>query len=177
MWIPLVTCLCCLLASSRGQERASFRRGNDQRGRCQYSFTVESPMEASCPAAGGPELEGVKSRLALLEALVGRLTGAGESTQLREEKERLERQVQELQGQLGGLRQEVERLRARPCQTASSAGGSTQDRSQRPPSGECWTYQGHCDQKVPPDRDQGALTTHYKLACAFVEWRPSFTTE
>ncbi|XP_048845806.1 myocilin-like [Brienomyrus brachyistius] len=139
MWIPLVACLCCLLASSRGQERASFRRGNDQRGRCQYSFTVESPTEASCPAAGGPELEGVKSRLALLETLVGRLTGAGESggeiAPLRREKERLERQVQELQGQLGGLRQELESLRARPCQTASSARASAQDRSQRPLSG------------------------------------------
>ncbi|CAF90886.1 unnamed protein product [Tetraodon nigroviridis] len=34
-------------------------RGNDRAGRCLYTFTVPSPVEASCPQAGarggGPE--------------------------------------------------------------------------------------------------------------------------
>ncbi|KAG7487724.1 hypothetical protein MATL_G00026460 [Megalops atlanticus] len=156
MWLQVALCLSCLLLGSQGQERAAFHRTNDRTGRCQYTFTVASPTEASCPTVGGgPEVEALKSRLTLLEALVNRLVGgeagaaagAGpdrglreayvqvmeEKTQLQRDKQRLDRQVQDLQRRLEELRQETERLRARPCQQPPPPSASLQD--QRPASG------------------------------------------
>lgn len=133
-------CVSCLLMGTQAQSSANFRRANAGNGRCQYSFTVDSPTEASCPSPGSsPEMEALKSRLGLLEALVTRLVGGealsessagsgsqsglqdaynqvmGEKTQLEREKQRLDRQVQVLQRSMEDLRQEVERLRSRPC--------------------------------------------------------------
>ncbi|KAK7889332.1 hypothetical protein WMY93_024892 [Mugilogobius chulae] len=62
-------------AEGQAQDRAAMWRGNDRNGRCQYSFTVPSPSESSCPQNGGPEVEGLKARLSLLEVLVARLSG------------------------------------------------------------------------------------------------------
>lgn len=133
-------CVSCLLMGTQAQSSASFQRANAGNGRCQYSFTVDSPTEASCPSPGSsPEMEALKSRLGLLEALVARLVGGealsespagsesqsglqdaynqvmGENTQLQREKQRLDRQVQVLQQKMEELRQEAERLRSRPC--------------------------------------------------------------
>lgn len=148
----LFLCLSCLtLASqSQAQDQASLRRANDQAGRCHYTFTVASPEESSCPGGSvKPEMDGVLSRLTLLEALVSRLiagtdgsadTGVeadgevglqeaysqvtGERNQLQQDKERLNRQVQELQRRLDELSQEAESLRQRPCQQAHTSGGA-----------------------------------------------------
>ncbi|KPP59264.1 myocilin-like [Scleropages formosus] len=145
-------CLFCLLASIPAQDRASFRRSNDRSGRCQYSFTVDSPTEASCPGPGGADIQALQSRLTLLEALVSRLAGgetgtgtmgkqaalqekyaqvAAERTRLQRDKERLDAQVQELQGRLSELQLEAQRLRAKPCQLSSSPGGPLQGGDQR----------------------------------------------
>ncbi|XP_034558381.1 myocilin-like [Notolabrus celidotus] len=145
MWLQgFYLCLSCLTLStvSQTQDRASLHRSNDHAGRCQYTFSVASPQESSCPGSNvKPEMDGVLSRLTLLEALVSRLiagqdgdveTGVtandeeglqeafsqvtGERNQLQEDKSRLNRQVQELQRRLEELSQEAENLRQKPCQ-------------------------------------------------------------
>lgn len=118
-------------------------RANDRSGRCQYTFTVASPSEASCPQAGGPEMEGLKARLSMLEVLVSRLAGTGDaavsgSTRAAEaaasselqaalnqavgerdllqgEKRRLEQELERLQRRTEEMRRETERLKSRPC--------------------------------------------------------------
>lgn len=144
MFLLLSMCMCTLLLGGSAQDRASLWRGNDRSGRCQYTFSVPSPTEASCPQSGGPELEGLKARLGLLEVLVSRLTGGetgvpgagagtvsqssqssqlqqalnqavGERNLLRGEKERLERELEGLQRRMEEMRRETERLRNRPC--------------------------------------------------------------
>ncbi|XP_062382270.1 myocilin-like [Sardina pilchardus] len=143
MWVQLAVGLCCLLLGCQVQGRAaSLRRANDDAtGRCQYTFTVDSPAESSCSQA---EEEGVRTRLALLEALVSRLLGeqggavgeAGlrrtaeeeeEVSQLQQDKERLNRQVQDLQRRLGELTVETEQLRSRPCHQPQPPHLSTAD--------------------------------------------------
>ncbi|XP_020348300.1 myocilin-like [Oncorhynchus kisutch] len=140
MWLLLNVCLFCLLQYGEGQDRATLWRGNDRSGHCQYTFTVPSPSETSCPptASGGPEMEGLKTRLSLLEVLVARLTGGetrgpglgagseaglqealtqamGERSLLQGEKEHLERDVEGLQRRVEEMRRETERLKSRPC--------------------------------------------------------------
>ncbi|XP_075943566.1 myocilin isoform X1 [Anarhichas minor] len=139
MFLLLSLCMCGLLLQGDAQDRAALWRGNDRSGRCQYTFTVPSPVEASCPQTGGPEVEGLKARLSLLEVLVSRLTGGdtggpqgagaaarpglqealdratGERNLLRGEKERLEQELQGLQRRMEEMRRETERLRSRPC--------------------------------------------------------------
>ncbi|XP_054646851.1 myocilin [Dunckerocampus dactyliophorus] len=146
----LLLCLVGLLAQGDAQDRAALWRGNDRSGRCHYTFTVASPAEASCPQTGSPEVEGLKARLSLLEALVSRLTGAttqaggrsqselqetltrtvGERNLLQGEKERLERELGGLQHRMEETLREMERLRNRPCPPQSPmvpprAGGSS----------------------------------------------------
>uniref|UniRef100_A0A8C1ZXA3 Myocilin n=1 Tax=Cyprinus carpio TaxID=7962 RepID=A0A8C1ZXA3_CYPCA len=140
MWFLAVLWASCLLMGTHAQSSTSFRRANAGNGRCQYTFTVDSPTEASCPSPGSsPEMEALKSRLGVLEALVARLIGGdvlsvssqgsgsqsglqdsykqvmGENAQLQREKQRLDRQVQNLQQRMEELRQEAESLRSRPC--------------------------------------------------------------
>ncbi|XP_074524622.1 myocilin [Halichoeres trimaculatus] len=140
MFLLLLLSLWALLLGGGAQDRAALWRGNDRAGRCQYTFTVQSPTEASCPQSGGPELEGLKARLSLLEVLVARLSGGdtggpavgvgsrgqpelqealnralGERNLLQREKERLEQEVQGLQRRTEEMRRETERLRSRPC--------------------------------------------------------------
>ncbi|XP_040911394.1 myocilin-like [Toxotes jaculatrix] len=161
MWFQVtflfLSCL-TLLSQSQAEDRASLRRSNDPTGRCHYTFTVASPEESSC--SGGsvkPEMDGVLSRLTLLEALVSRLiagvdggTGTGiksngeeglqeayaqvtrERNQLQQDKERLNKQIQELQKRLGKLSQEAESLRQKPCQQTHTSGGA--QRESRPAS-------------------------------------------
>uniref|UniRef100_UPI0037E98B23 myocilin-like n=1 Tax=Semicossyphus pulcher TaxID=241346 RepID=UPI0037E98B23 len=161
MWLQVFfLCLSCFTLSSRSQtqDRAALHRSNDPAGRCQYTFTVASQEESSCSGSSmKPEMDGVLSRLTLLEALVSRLiaggdggavTGVrangeegiqeayskvtGEKNQLQEDKVRLNRQVQELQRRLEELSREAESLRQKPCQQKHTSGGS--QRENRPAS-------------------------------------------
>lgn len=139
MFLFLSLCMCGLLLRGDAQGRAALLSGNDRSGRCQYTFTVPSPIEASCPQTGGLEVEGLKARLNLLEVLVSRLTGGdtggpqgagaraqselqealnratGERNLLQGEKERLERELEGLQRRMEEMRRETEKLRNRPC--------------------------------------------------------------
>ncbi|XP_054021584.1 LOW QUALITY PROTEIN: myocilin [Dryobates pubescens] len=54
-------------------EKAFLRRADDSNGRCTYSFSVASPVEAACPDAGGvlelrAELASLAARLSRLES-------------------------------------------------------------------------------------------------------------
>ncbi|XP_072538325.1 myocilin isoform X2 [Salminus brasiliensis] len=160
MWSLAVVWISSLLVSAQAQGTASFWKGNDRSGRCQYSFTVDSPKEASCPSAGtGPEMEALKSRLGLLEVLVARLAGgeapgtvagAGlkeaysqamrEKTQLQREKDRLGQQVNELQLRVTELQKEAERLRSRPCPQVPSPSVPQHDSGLRPGTDPSWQY-------------------------------------
>lgn len=141
MFLLLSLCMCGLLLRGDAQDRAALWRGNDRSGRCQYTFSVPSPVEASCPQMGGPEVENLKARLSLLEVLVARLTGGdtggpqgtgaearaqsglqealnratGERSLLQGEKERLEQELEGLQRRMEEMRRETERLRNKPC--------------------------------------------------------------
>uniref|UniRef100_A0A3Q4IFZ9 Myocilin n=1 Tax=Neolamprologus brichardi TaxID=32507 RepID=A0A3Q4IFZ9_NEOBR len=142
MFALLSFCLCGLLMRGEAQDRATLWRGNDRGGRCHYTFTVPSPVESSCPQIGGPEVEGLKARLNLLEVLVSQLSGGdsrlpgvqqgsgarvqselqealnravGERNLLQREKERLERELNGLQLRMEEMRRETERLRNKPC--------------------------------------------------------------
>ncbi|KAL4634953.1 myocilin-like [Arapaima gigas] len=150
MWLQVVLFVTCLVLDSLGQDRATLFRTNNRDGRCQYIFTVDSPLEASCSApAGGPELMALESRLTQVEAQVSRLVAgregaarAGlqeaysqamrEKAQLQRDKERLDRLAQDLQRRLEEVRQENERLQARPCPQQMAPKVPWQDSSQRP---------------------------------------------
>ncbi|XP_028817966.1 myocilin [Denticeps clupeoides] len=149
--VTLLLVSCLLLGVPGAQDRAALRRGSDGNGRCQYSFIVDGPLEASCPVhAGAAEVEALKSRMTLLEALVARLAGgeAGtavrpglqeaytkvveEKSQLQRDKGRLSTQVQELHRRVEDLRQEAERLKSRPCPQAPPPSTPQGDSSLRP---------------------------------------------
>lgn len=139
MFLLLSLCVCSLLLRGDAQDRAALWRGNDRSGRCQYTFTVPSPVEASCPQTSGPEMEGLKARLSMLEVLVSRLTGgntggpqspgataqaelqealnqaAGQRDLLQGEKQRLEQELERLQRRMEDMKRETERLKNRPC--------------------------------------------------------------
>ncbi|KAL7387296.1 hypothetical protein ABVT39_021431 [Epinephelus coioides] len=168
MWLQVsLLCLSCFTLPSRSQaqDQASLRRSNDQGGRCHYTFTVASPEESSCSGSSiNPEMDGVSSRLTLLEALVSRLiagadggTGTGvrasggedslqeaysqvtrERNQLQQDKERLNGQVQELQRRLAELSREAESLRQKPCQQTHTSGGT--QRENRPASDRAYDF-------------------------------------
>lgn len=162
MWLQVsLFSLSGLLLSiqTQAQDRASLHRSNDPSGHCHYTFTVASPQESSCPGSNR-EMDGVLSRLTLLEALVSRLlagvdkgtmTGVGanreeglqeaysqvtgERNQLQQDKERLNRQIQELQRRLAELSQEAESLRQKPCQqTLTSVGTQHENRPANDPA-------------------------------------------
>uniref|UniRef100_A0A3P8RJV6 Myocilin n=1 Tax=Amphiprion percula TaxID=161767 RepID=A0A3P8RJV6_AMPPE len=162
MWFRAsLLCLSCfaLFSHSQAQDRASLRRSSDSTGRCQYTFTVASPEESSCPVSSAkPEIDGVLSRLTLLEALVSRViagqdggtsTGVGpkdeeclqeaysqvtgERNQLQQDKERLNKQVQDLQRRLAELSQEADSLRQKPCQQTLTSGAAQHEN--RPANG------------------------------------------
>uniref|UniRef100_A0A8C3FXL7 Myocilin n=1 Tax=Cyclopterus lumpus TaxID=8103 RepID=A0A8C3FXL7_CYCLU len=112
MLLLLSLCVCGLPAGRR--RSGDLWRGDDRSG----------PAEASCPQTGGPEVEGLKARLSLLEVLVSRLSGGdtealdrttGERNLLRGEKERLEQELEGFQRRVEEMRREAEHLRSRPC--------------------------------------------------------------
>ncbi|KAF4070879.1 hypothetical protein AMELA_G00278640 [Ameiurus melas] len=170
MWFLAVMWISSLLVGTQAQSTASFSRGNDRNRRCQYTFTVDSPTEASCPStASSAEMEALKSRLGLVEALVARLSGGeasgteaqmglrtaytqvtGERDRLQQDKARLAQQVEQLQQTVEGLQREVERLRSRPCTQQPPQSVSLYDSIRQPVTG---TSNSHL---VPrPGRTQG----------------------
>lgn len=158
MWLPtFLVCLCCLV---QAQDRAALHRSNDQAGRCHYTFTVASLEESSCAGSGTKaEMDGILSRLVLLENLVSRMiagmdgsTGTEVTTgdevlqeaftqateernQLQQDKEHLNRQVQELQRRLDEQVKEAESLREKTCQQTQAPSGRNQHQNQ-PAKGE-----------------------------------------
>ncbi|MBZ3887767.1 Myocilin [Sciurus carolinensis] len=117
--------LACLVWGT-GARTAQLRKANDRSGRCQYTFSVASPSESSCPEQGQAmsaiqelqrdsstqraDLESAIARLSSLESLLNRLTlgqAAGpQETQgvlqrelgtLRKERDQLETQSRELE--------------------------------------------------------------------------------
>lgn len=140
MFVLLLLCICGLLLRGDAQDRAAMWRGNDRGGRCLYTFTVPSPVEASCPQTAGPEVEGLKARLGVLEAMVSQLVAGaagnpqragatsqpeqlqealnravGERNLLQGEKRRLEQETERLQRRMEEMRRETERLKDKPC--------------------------------------------------------------
>lgn len=156
MWFLAVMWISSLLVGTQAQSTASFWKGNDRNKRCQYTFTVDSPTEASCPStASNAEMEALKSRLGLVEALIARLTGGEasgteaqmglrtaytqvtrERDRLQQEKTRLSQQVEQLQQTVEELQREVERLRSRPCTQPPPQSVSLYDSSLQPGTGE-----------------------------------------
>lgn len=161
MWLLAILSISSLLVSTQAQGTASFYRGNNQNKRCQYTFTVDSPTEASCPSTGSnPEMDSLKSRLGLLEALVARLTGVGSvgnegqrrlqedynqaigmRDRLQQEKDRLSQQVNQLQQLVEELQQEAERLRRR-CPQQSSQTAPVHDGRTQPGTGVTHPHSG-----------------------------------
>ncbi|KAI5622173.1 myocilin precursor, partial [Silurus asotus] len=131
MWMRFAL-LVVFMVHVQGQDRASFRRSGDRYGRCQYTFSVDSPVESSCP--GTMETENLSARITLLEAVVSRVLGAetltetlrtpgemDEMRQLLQEKEQLDVQVKELQRQVEELTMETEKLREKPCPSLTNS--------------------------------------------------------
>ncbi|KAM4549031.1 myocilin [Odontesthes bonariensis] len=187
MFLLLSLSICGLLLRGDAQDRASLWRGNDRSGRCQYTFTVPSPAEASCPLAANPEVEGLKARLSLLEVMVSQLTvgdtqpqgsqqGAGARAQpelqemlnrvtrernlLQGEKERLEKELEGLQMRTEEMRRETERLRSRPCPPQTPVvphSPSHQDRAPIRPAGAS-SQMSHLMTRPNSQRDSSSLT-------------------
>ncbi|TNN28237.1 Myocilin [Liparis tanakae] len=153
---------------SGAEDRAALWRAEDRTGRCHYTFTVPAPAEAGCPqTGGGPEVEGLKARLSLLEVLVARLSGAGDAAAaggaarsglqealdrttgernlLRGEKERLEQELEGLQRRVEEMRREAELQRSRPCPPQTPAVPPGPPPPDRAAGGERHTRTPHTD--------------------------------
>lgn len=115
-----------LVVDVQGQDQASARRSMDYHGGCQYTFTVDSPVESSC--SSNIEAENLSARITLLEAVVSCVLGAEavtetvrkpaemeEMQQLLQDKGQLDKQVKELQRRVEELTMEAEKLRQKPC--------------------------------------------------------------
>nr|XP_027790675.1 myocilin [Marmota flaviventris] len=110
--------LLACLAWGTGARTAQLRKANDRSGRCQYTFSVASPSESSCPEQGQAmsaiqdlqrdsstqraDLQSTIARLSSLENLLNQLTlGQAAGPQGTQEG---------LQGELGTLRKERDQL-------------------------------------------------------------------
>ncbi|XP_012861150.1 myocilin [Echinops telfairi] len=110
--------LLACVAWSAGARAAQLRKANDRSGRCQYTFSVASPHESSCPEPGQAmsaiqdlqrdssaqraDLEAAKVRLNSLENLLQQLTRAQPAG--------IQDPAQEMQRELGTLRSEHDQL-------------------------------------------------------------------
>nr|XP_010955095.1 myocilin [Camelus bactrianus] len=133
--------LLACLAWGVGARTAQFWKANDKGGSCQYTFSVASPSESSCPEQGQAmsaiqdlqrdsskqraDLESTKARLSSLEALLHRLTSGQaarpvetqeglqrELATLRTEREQLETQTRELETAYSNLVRDKSALEA-----------------------------------------------------------------
>nr|XP_048276993.1 myocilin [Myodes glareolus] len=116
---------------------AQLRKANDRSGRCQYTFTVASPTESSCPgedqamsaiqdlqrdsSVQHAELVSAKARLSSLESLLHQLS-LGQATGTKEAQEGL-------QGQLGALRRERDQLETQTRDLEVAYNNLLQDKS------------------------------------------------
>ncbi|KAJ8789166.1 hypothetical protein J1605_004960 [Eschrichtius robustus] len=114
-----------------GARTAQFRKANDRSGRCQYTFSVASPNESSCPEQGQATsaiqdlqrdsseqraaLESTEARLSSLEALLHRLT-SGQAAAPWDTQEGLQRELElayrDLVRDKSALEEEKRRLQA-----------------------------------------------------------------
>ncbi|NP_001075619.1 myocilin precursor [Oryctolagus cuniculus] len=120
-----------------GARTAQLRKANDRSGRCQYTFSVASPSESSCPEQGQTmsaiqdlqrdsstqraDLESTKARLSSLESLLHRLTLAQTSGP---------QEIQEeLQKELGTLRRERDQLESQTRELEAAYSNLLRDKS------------------------------------------------
>ncbi|XP_053463557.1 myocilin [Nycticebus coucang] len=108
-----------------GARTAQLRKANDRSGRCQYTFTVASPNESSCPEQGQAmsvihnlqrdssaqraDLESTKARLSSLESLLHRLT-LGQAAGPQETQEGLQKEISILRRERGRLETQTREL-------------------------------------------------------------------
>ncbi|XP_074762961.1 myocilin [Athene noctua] len=173
-----------LALGGRG-ETAFLRRADDSAGRCTYSFTVASPVEAACPDAGGvpelrAELAALAARLSRLESRergsgprggevgvapepqpAGRLEAAYSEllrakSQLEEEKGRLEREKEELGRRLETSTQEITRLRATRCPPGREGPG--RDTLRAPGKAPRWVPQPLTYQELQSERTEVSVS-------------------
>ncbi|XP_064310704.1 myocilin [Phalacrocorax carbo] len=160
-------------------ETAFLRRAEDSTGRCTYSFTVASPVEAACPDGGGvpelrAELAALASRLSQLESRErggggsgprgGEPVGARDAQQvaygellraksrLEEEKGRLEREKEELGRRLESSAREISRLRATRCPPGGEGPG--RDTLRAPGKAPRWDPQPLAYQELQSERTE-----------------------
>ncbi|XP_059136676.1 myocilin [Peromyscus eremicus] len=128
--------LACLVWGM-GARTAQLRKANDRSGRCQYTFTVASPVESSCPGEDQAmsaiqdlrrdssiqhaDLESTKARLSSLESLLHQMT-LGHAAGTQEAREGL-------QGQLGALRRERDQLKIQSQDLEVAYNNLLQDKS------------------------------------------------
>lgn len=128
--------LACLVGGV-GARTAQFQKANDRSGRCQYTFSVASPSESSCPEQGQAmsaiqelqresseqraTLESTKARLSSLEALLHRLTSGQPAGPLETQ--------QGLQSELEALRREREQLETQTRELESAYSNLVRDKS------------------------------------------------
>ncbi|XP_006142421.2 myocilin [Tupaia chinensis] len=110
-----------------GAMTAKLRKANDRSGRCQYTFSVASPTESSCPEQGQAtsaiqdlqrdsstqraDLEATKARLSALENLLHRLT-MGQAAGPQESQAGLQRELGALRGEREQLETQARELEA-----------------------------------------------------------------
>ncbi|XP_036297898.1 myocilin [Pipistrellus kuhlii] len=176
--VQLLLLLGCLLWGE-GAGSARLRKANDQGGRCQYTFSVASPAEASCPEQGQAmsairdlqrdsgsqraELERTEARLRSLEGLLRRLTGAqpseappGEPDALRRERDRLESQARELEAAHGDLLRDKAVLEAENEDLARRLERSRQE-LERLRRGQCPQARSAAPEAPPGSREASRL--------------------
>ncbi|XP_040119441.1 myocilin isoform X2 [Oryx dammah] len=128
--------LACLVGGV-GARTAQFQKANDRSGRCQYTFSVASPSESSCPEQGQAmsaiqelqrdsseqraTLQSTEARLSSLEALLHRLTSGQPAGPLETQ--------QGLQSELEALRREREQLETQTRELESAYSNLVRDKS------------------------------------------------
>ncbi|EHB08491.1 Myocilin [Heterocephalus glaber] len=128
--------LACLVWGA-GARAAQLRKANDRSGWCQYTFTVASPNESSCPEQGQTmlaiqdlqrdssthraELDSTKARLSSLESLLHRLN-LDQASETQETQEGLQRE-------LGTLRRDRDRLETEARELEVAYSNLLQDKS------------------------------------------------
>uniref|UniRef100_A0A2K5CSV2 Myocilin n=1 Tax=Aotus nancymaae TaxID=37293 RepID=A0A2K5CSV2_AOTNA len=120
-----------------GARTAQLRKANDRNGRCQYTFSVASPNESSCPEQGQAtsvihnlqrdsstqrlDLEATKARLSSLESLIHQLS-LDQAARPQETQDGLQRE-------LGTLKQQRDQLETQTRELETAYSNLLQDKS------------------------------------------------
>lgn len=183
--------LACLLRGV-GARTAQLQKANDRSGRCQYTFSVVSPNESSCPeqsqamsaiqdlqrasSAQRADLEATQARISSLEGLVRHLT-PGQAARpsetpelgpLRREREQLETQTRELEAAYSNLLRDKALLEDEKRQLAAenedlaSRLESSGQELERLRRGQCPQARG-ASREVPPGPREGKNATQEPL--------------